>query len=188
MALMRDIEKPAKTYNRSVRQASAAFTDSPEWDRAVSRGNAALDAVERAVRLWVEDNRPQPATGLCGTPSPDGRFVCVLEPHTNGVMHSDRTDADVMPNGRRMVWETPAELPCGFKRTTAVTVDCAACGYHFDETEFIHAFDSVEEAVDTVVGAGWDELRDGRVVCEDHDEKHEALRSEVGVVNDSDEA
>jgi hypothetical protein len=80
------------------------------------------------------------------------------------------------------------ELPGGFKRTTAVTVDCAACGYHFGETEFIHAFDSVEEATDTVVGAGWDELRDGRVVCEDQDEKHQALRSEVGVVNDSDEA
>jgi hypothetical protein len=89
---------------------------------------------------------------------------------------------------RLIAGETPAQLPGGFKRTTAVTVDCAACGYHFDETEFIHAFDSVEEAVDTVVGAGWDELRDGRVICEDQDEKHEALRSEVGVVNDSDEA
>ncbi|MFJ7963178.1 hypothetical protein [Streptomyces sp. NPDC096324] len=53
MALMREIEEPSKVYNRSVRQASAAFTDSPEWDRAVGRGNAALDEVEKAVRAWV---------------------------------------------------------------------------------------------------------------------------------------
>jgi hypothetical protein len=75
------------------------------------------------------------------------------------------------------------DLPAGFKRTTAVTVDCAACGYHFDETEFIHAFDSIAEATSTVVGAGWDELEDGRVICEEQDEAHEVLRSEVGVVD-----
>jgi hypothetical protein len=61
MALVRDIEEPTKTYRRSVRQASAAFTDSPEWDRAVGRGNAALDTIEAAVRAWVAKN-PAPFT------------------------------------------------------------------------------------------------------------------------------
>ncbi|MET7436997.1 hypothetical protein, partial [Streptomyces sp. NPDC005568] len=34
-------------------QASRAYSESAEWERAVARGNAALDAVETAVRAWV---------------------------------------------------------------------------------------------------------------------------------------
>lgn len=73
----------------------------------------------------------------------------------------------------------PSTLPAGFERRTGVAVKCAACGYGFDEDEFIHFFDSPEEARDTVVGTGWDELKDGRVVCETRDEKHNELRATV---------
>lgn len=182
MALMNEIEEPSKTYQRSVRLASALASNSPQWDAAVAKGSTALDLIERAVRLWTDSNKPQPIPGRCGVPSPDGKFVCALEPHTNAEMHADRPREDAMPNGRRMVWETPAEPPAGFERKTCVTVDCAACGYHYDETEFIHAFDSIEEATDTVVGAGWDELKDGRVLCDTYDEKHDELRRVVGLV------
>jgi hypothetical protein len=183
MALMTEIEGPSKAYYRSVRQASTAFTDSSEWDRAVDQGAAALDLIERAVRFWVDGNRPQPIPGLCGTPSPDGKFVCALEPHTNAEIHADRPAPDVMPNGRRMVWETPTVLPDGFERHTCVTVKCAACGYGYDETEYDHHFPGLGDALDGVIGAGWDELKDGRVLCEAQDEKHEDLRLTVGVVD-----
>ncbi|MER5750666.1 hypothetical protein [Streptomyces sp. NPDC002088] len=184
MALMNEIEEPTKTYQRCVRAAAAALTDSPEYNAAVSRGNTALDKVERAVRLWVENNRPRPLPGTCGVPSPDGRFVCALKPHTNAEMHADRPRSAAMPNGRRMVWETPTELPDGFERHTCITVKCAACGYGYDEAEYDHHFPSLGDALDGVVGAGWDELRDGRALCGTGDEKHDELRRTVGLVDD----
>ncbi|GGX99082.1 hypothetical protein [Streptomyces fructofermentans] len=183
MTLMTEIQEPSRAYFRSTRQAAAAFTDSPEWDRAVGRGGQALDAIETAVRHWVETHRPQPLPGRCGTPSPDGRFACALAPHTNAVMHADRTDADVTPKGKRMVWETPVETPAGFERITGLTVKCAACSEGYDEGEGVLLFDSVREATAAVVDAGWAELKDGRVLCAEHDEGHEALRSTVCVVD-----
>ncbi|MFI1677017.1 hypothetical protein [Streptomyces sp. NPDC020607] len=74
-------------------------------------------------------------------------------------------------------------LPAGFKREACITVACAVCGYGYDETEYTHHFPSAGDARDEAVGAGWDELKDGRVLCEDRDEKHEELRSAVGVVD-----
>lgn len=186
MALMTEIEEPTKTYQRCLRAAAAALTDSPEYNSAVNRGNSALDKVERAVRLWVEANAPQPIDGKCGVPSPDRRFACALEPHTNAEMHSDRPRKDAMPNGRRMVWETPTVLPEGFERHTCITVKCTACGYVHDETEYTHHAPSIGDALNEVRGAGWDELQDGRVLCETRDEKHNELRRTVGVVDDSD--
>lgn len=53
MALMNAIEEPAKIYHRSVRQAARASSDSPDFDQAVGRGNAALDSIEQAVRRWT---------------------------------------------------------------------------------------------------------------------------------------
>lgn len=182
MALMREIENPSKAYYRSVGQAGRAFTDSVEWQRAVGRGNAALDAIETTVRMWVESNRPQAITGRCGTPSPDGRFVCALEPHNGGSMHADRPDAELKPGGRQMVWETPVVLPASFERITGLTVKCAACGYGYDEDEGTQLFDSISDATEAVVSAGWGELTDGRVLCEEQDDDHESLRKQVGVV------
>jgi hypothetical protein len=186
MALMNEIETPAADYQRNVRAAARLTSESTEWNSAVERGNRALDRIETAVRIWVENNRPQPIAGRCGVPSPDGRFVCALKPHTNAEMHADRPASDVMPNGRRMVWETPTVLPDGFERHSCVTVKCAACGYGYDETEYDHHFPGLGDALDGVIGAGWDELNDGRVLCETQDEKHEELRRTVGVVDDSD--
>ncbi|MFF7485598.1 hypothetical protein ACFZBC_08880 [Streptomyces luteogriseus] len=188
MALMNEITAPAKTYDNCIRRAGAASSNSPQYDAAVERGNAALDDIEQAVRLWVETNAPQPAAGRCGVPSPDGRFVCALKPHSAEELHADRPREDAMPNGRRMVWQTPVELPEGFERHTCITVKCAACGYRYDETEFDHHFPSLGDAVDGAIGSGWDELKDGRVLCESADGKHEELRRTVGVVDqDADE-
>ncbi|GAB2731560.1 hypothetical protein [Streptomyces bullii] len=183
MALMNEVTAPAKTYDHAVRRAAAAASDSPEYDRAVGRGNAALDDIERPVRLWVASNAPQPIPGLCNVPSPDGAFLCALTPHSSEELHADRPREDAMPNGRRMVWQTPVELPAGFERHTCITVTCAACGYRYDETEYDHHFPSLGDAVDGAVGSGWDELKDGRVLCETVDEKHEELRRTVGVVD-----
>lgn len=89
------------------------------------------------------------------------------------------------------VWDAKytavSALPDGCKRTACITVACAVCGYAYDETEFEHHFPSVGDALNAVVGAGWDHLKDGRVLCETFDQKHEELRSLVGVV-DPDEA
>jgi hypothetical protein len=183
MALMNEIEEPTKTYRRSVRAAANLPSESPEWDAAVARGNKALDLVERAVRFWTDHNRPEPIPGRCGVPSPDGKFVCALKPHRNEEMHADRPRNDAMPNGRRMVWQTPVELPAGFERKTCVTVACAVCGYQYDEAEFTMHFPSAADAVDHVVGDGWDELTDGRILCLRDDEKHNELRASVGVVD-----
>lgn len=183
MALMNEIEEPSKTYQRSVRAAANLPSESAEWDAAVERGNRALDLVERAVRLWADHNQPQPIPGRCGVPSPDGKFVCALEPHGTEEMHADRPRKDAMPNGRRMVWETPTELPAGFERKTCVTVACAVCGYQYDEAEFTMHFPSAGDAVDHVVGDGWDELTDGRILCMRDDEKHNELRDAVGVID-----
>jgi len=186
MALMTEIDEPAKTYQRCIRSAATLPSETPEWESAVSRGNSALDHIERAVRLWTESNAPQPIPGRCGTPSPDGRFVCALKPHTNAEMHADRPRSAVTPDGRRMVWETPTVLPDGFERKNCVTVACAVCGYQYDKAEFVTHFPSAEEAVSHVVGDGWDELNDGRVLCMRGDEKHDELRQTVGAVDDSD--
>jgi len=186
MALMREIDEPAKTYQRSVRLAAALGSDTPQWDVAVGNGNAALDLIERAVRHWAATHQPQPIPGRCGVPSPDGKFVCALDPHGSDELHADRPREDAMPNGQRMAWETPTVLPDGFERHACVTVKCAACGYPYDEAEFTHHFPSMGDALDGAVGGGWDELRDGRVLCETGDEKHDELRRTVGVVDDSD--
>lgn len=84
--------------------------------------------------------------------------------------------------------EQPAAkpLPDGFERQSCVTVKCAVCGYVYDETEYLHHFPTAGDATDGAVGAGWDELKDGRVLCETSDEKHDELRKTVGLVDDSD--
>lgn len=64
MALMREIEEPVKTYQRHVRAAAKLASESPEWDSAVARGNAALDAIEQSVRRWTAKYPGQPAP--CG--------------------------------------------------------------------------------------------------------------------------
>jgi hypothetical protein len=183
MALMREIEEPTKAYQRCARAAAALPSNSPEWDSAVERGNHALDLIERAVRSWADDNKPEPIPGLCNTPSPAGKFMCRLQPHGNEEMHSDRPAKDIWPNGRRPVWETPTVLPAGFESKTCVTVKCAVCGYPYDEAEFVMHFPSGRDAADHVVGDSWDELKDGRVLCMRGDEQHDELRNTVGVID-----
>lgn len=63
MALMRDLEAPSKTYQRSVRLAAAFASNSTQYDEAVAKGNAALDDIEQAVRRWIAAH-PDPATVL----------------------------------------------------------------------------------------------------------------------------
>lgn len=186
MALMSDLEQPTKTFNRSVRLAAALESESPQWDTAVGKGKDALDLIEQAVRHWVATNKPEPIPGLCSIPSPDGLFMCRLQPHGTDVWHGDRTDEEFKATGQRMGWTTPVELPAGFERKTGVSVSCAVCGYGFDEDEFIHFFDSAEEATDTAVGTGWDELTDGRLLCETSDDKHDELRRTVGIASTTD--
>ena len=53
MALMNEISAPTRTYDRCVRRAAAALSDSPEYNAAVERGNAALDEIGDAVRRWT---------------------------------------------------------------------------------------------------------------------------------------
>ncbi|MCI4143027.1 hypothetical protein [Streptomyces sp. MMS20-AI2-20] len=62
MNLMREITAPVKTYERCVRRAAAALTDSPEYNAAVELGNAALDDAEQAIRRWVAAHPDQPTT------------------------------------------------------------------------------------------------------------------------------
>lgn len=64
MALMNDIEEPAKTYQRCVRLAAALASNSAQWDAAVEKGNAALDEIELAVRAWTAKHPEQAPT--CG--------------------------------------------------------------------------------------------------------------------------
>ncbi|MEU2426962.1 hypothetical protein ABZ619_39120 [Streptomyces sp. NPDC007851] len=186
MNLIREIEAPAATYRSCVRRAAAQPSDSTAFNQTVTLGNAALDDIERAVRLWVDTNRPQPLPGRCGIPSPDGRFVCALDPHAEG-LHSDRPATDVAAGDRRMTWETPTELPAGFQRHVCITVACAVCGYQYDETEFTMHFPSAAEAANQTVSDGWEELKDGRVLCMRGDEKHDELRQTVGVVDPDNE-
>jgi hypothetical protein len=61
MTLMREIEDPTRTYQRSVRLAAALGSNTPQWDTAVEKGNAALDDIEQAVRRWVAAH-PEPVT------------------------------------------------------------------------------------------------------------------------------
>lgn len=138
MALMREIEEPTRTYQRSIRLAAALSSNTPQWDTAVNKGNTALDEIETAVRRWTAEH-PEPST-----------------------------------------------LPAGFERKTCVTVACTACGYPYDEAEFTMHFPSAGEAVNHVVSDGWDELKDGRVLCMRDDEQHNELRDTVGV-NDPDD-
>lgn len=186
MTLASEIEEPLKTYQRHVRAAANLPSESTEWNAAVARGNEALGLVGRAVRLWVATNAPQPVPGLCGTPSPDGQFVCALPPHGEEELHADRPRSAAEPNGRRMVWSTPTVLPDGFTRHSCITVACAVCGYRYDESEFDHHFPSAGDAIDGAVGSGWDELKDGRLLCEATDDKHEEVRRTVGVVKEDD--
>lgn len=53
MNLMREITTPAKTYDRCVQRAAATPSDSPDYDKHVALGNAALDDIEQAVRRWT---------------------------------------------------------------------------------------------------------------------------------------
>ncbi|MFB8182572.1 hypothetical protein ACFC8N_42615 [Streptomyces sp. NPDC055966] len=46
----------------------------------------------------------------CAMPSPDGQHSCVLPPNHEW-LHADKHLAEVMPNGSRVVWETPTEAP-----------------------------------------------------------------------------
>jgi hypothetical protein len=79
------------------------------------------------------------------------------------------------------------DLPDGFKRHACVTVACAACGYPYDEAEFTMHFPSAPEASNRVVSDGWDELKDGRVLCMRGDDKHDQLRHTVGVIDPDDD-
>jgi hypothetical protein len=64
MTLMNEITAPAKTYDHCVRRAAAALSDSPEYNAAVERGNAALEDIEDAVRRWVAKHPEQTASPL----------------------------------------------------------------------------------------------------------------------------
>ena len=140
MALMRELEEPTRTYNRSVRLAGALASNTDQWDTAISKGGAALDVIETTVRAWIAKHpEPEPA------------------------------------------------LPGGFERKTCVTVACAVCGYPYDEAEFTMHFPSAAEASSHVVGDGWDELKDGRVLCMRGDDRHDELRAAVGVIDPDDE-
>ena len=68
MALMRAIEEPAKTYQRSVRRAASLQSESPEWDAVVAKGHAALDEVEAAVRAWTTKH-PAAAAAVPAVPT-----------------------------------------------------------------------------------------------------------------------
>lgn len=59
MALMREIDEPTKTYQRSIRLAATLGSETLCWNAAVERGNAALDDIEQAVRGWVAAH-PEP--------------------------------------------------------------------------------------------------------------------------------
>lgn len=48
----------------------------------------------------TETTAPAP----CGSTSPHGGYVCVL-PQGHSGLHSDKTLAEVTPNGERMVWQ-----------------------------------------------------------------------------------
>ncbi|MCU1612559.1 MAG: hypothetical protein JWO98_99 [Frankiales bacterium] len=66
----------------------------------------------------------------CGTPSPDGKFKCALEPHRAG-LHADMPLAAIAPNGSRMVWETPVvPTPCSQPNPCE---DGELCGVHEEE-------------------------------------------------------
>jgi hypothetical protein len=81
----------------------------------------------------------------------------------------------------------PSTLPDGFKRHTCVTVACAACGYRYDEAEFVMHFPSEADARNGANGDAWDELADGRVLCMRGDEKHDELRRTVGLADPNDD-
>ncbi|RSN13770.1 hypothetical protein DMH25_08255 [Streptomyces sp. WAC 01325] len=144
------------------------------------RGETPPDGLsEQDLAEWREQNEDPEGPAY----SRDGEELDgherVLLPADDPVPHYNR--------GRRYIEPRPADsLPGGFERHACVTVKCAACSYPYDETEFTHHYQSMGDALDGAVGAGWDELRDGRVLCETGDEKHEELRRTVGVVDDSD--
>jgi hypothetical protein len=77
------------------------------------------------------------------------------------------------------------ELPEGFTAHTCVSLRCPVCGYFHDEDEGYSAhFSSVEEAIGSVRGYDWRQLRDGRLICSDEDEDHKALIDTVGLAPD----
>ncbi|MFI8535399.1 hypothetical protein ACIGMX_34780 [Streptomyces aquilus] len=75
MALMRELDEPTKTFNRSVRVAGALGSNTPGWEDAVEKGNAALDVIERAVRAWVAAHPEPVAVPSKDTPLPEYDFI-----------------------------------------------------------------------------------------------------------------
>lgn len=95
MALMREVETPAKSYRHSVRRAAATATDSPENDAARSQGERALRDIEQAVRLWVathpEKSEPaEPSEWVDGDPLLEAIAAIVTDHcHHEGVIWDD---------------------------------------------------------------------------------------------------
>lgn len=54
MALMRELERPTKVYNKALRKAWRTATDSAPYNAAVARGNDTLLEIEKIIRAWVE--------------------------------------------------------------------------------------------------------------------------------------
>lgn len=75
MALMNEIEAPAKAYQHCVRRAAQTLTDSPANLAAIDRGNAALDDIEQAVRRWVAAHPEPIARPTKDTPLSDYDFI-----------------------------------------------------------------------------------------------------------------
>lgn len=55
MALMAEIDKPVNRYRYAVRRCAEALSESPEYDRAQERGDAALLEIDRAIREYVAE-------------------------------------------------------------------------------------------------------------------------------------
>lgn len=58
---------------------------------------------------------------------------------------------------------------------------CDVCGNDRDEDGIRPHFPTVAEAVAYVVREGWNQLPDGRLVCDDRDLTHEQARDEHGI-------
>ncbi|MFD0074307.1 hypothetical protein ACFVIY_17920 [Streptomyces sp. NPDC127166] len=51
----------------------------------------------------------QPTPTSCGSTSPIGSHTCILRPGHPG-LHSDKTLAEITPNGERIVWKLPEDI------------------------------------------------------------------------------
>ncbi|MET7438379.1 hypothetical protein [Streptomyces sp. NPDC005568] len=67
MALMTEIKDPAKAYYRSVGQASRAYSESAEWERAVARAAQPANASPTASYSRVHHITRAEAAGNCGS-------------------------------------------------------------------------------------------------------------------------